>query len=92
MPRADSLFSSYDFGKKSVLLLIFVLYFLHCLISPPAVHQKIFKKIKNLENFMGNLEMKILFSIVAKVHSIAAIYCIGPYNNVGELLISELYY
>ena len=42
---------------------------------------------------MGFLEMKILFSIVAKVHSIAAICCMVPYNNiVGKLLISELYY
>ena len=92
MPPANSLFSSYDFGKKSVLLIIFVLYFLHCLISPPAVHQKIFKKIKILDKFMENLEKKVLFSIVAKVHSIAAIYCIGQYNNVRKLQISELYY
>ena len=37
--------------------------------------------------------MKILCSIVAKVHSLAAIYCTVPYNDIVEkFLVSELYY
>ena len=58
------------------------------------IHQKIFKNVKKLEDYAGNLEMKILFSTVAKVHSLTAIYCILPYNNmVGKfLIISELQY
>ena len=46
-------------------------HFLMCM--KKIIHQKIFKNGKKLENYVGNVEMKMLFPTVAKVHSLLAI-------------------
>ena len=46
-------------------------HFLLCMKN--IIHQKIFKNGKKLENYVGNVEMKMLFPTVAKVHSLLAI-------------------